>query len=489
MTFAPTGEQQAIIDAFKTGDDLVIEAGAGAGKTTTLRLVAEDNPKKSCAYLAYNRAIAGDAKGSFPSTTDCRTAHSFAFRAVGYRYKDRLDAPRMPGRILAELLGIEQPLVLNEMKGHVLNPVKIARIVMDTVLRYCHSAAEEMGEQHVATSDVIGLDEGGRNRIVSEALPLARKVWDDIVDIEGKLPFSHDHYLKLWQLSHPRLPFDYILFDEAQDADPCIAAVVDEQDVQVALVGDANQAIYSWRGAVDAMKGFAGNRLFLSQSFRFGEAIADEANKWLDLLDADLRIKGLDSISSRLEDLVAPAAILTRTNAGAVVEAMNYIAQGKRTAIVGGGQAVRALAEASLSLQRGQGTAHPQLFLFKTWEELREYVENDQGGTDLRVFVKMIDQFGADNLIRTIDQLCGEDFAEVVVSTAHKAKGREWDTVLISQDFKATKDIGGSGLARGELMLNYVGVTRAKKILDRKGLEWVDELLEEIVPQEYFLRA
>jgi ATP-dependent exoDNAse (exonuclease V) beta subunit len=36
----PTGEQQAIIDASQSGADLVIEAGAGTGKTSTLRLVA-----------------------------------------------------------------------------------------------------------------------------------------------------------------------------------------------------------------------------------------------------------------------------------------------------------------------------------------------------------------------------------------------------------------------------------------------------------------
>ena len=38
----PTEEQQAIIDAYRTGRNLVIEAGAGTGKTTTLKMLGAE---------------------------------------------------------------------------------------------------------------------------------------------------------------------------------------------------------------------------------------------------------------------------------------------------------------------------------------------------------------------------------------------------------------------------------------------------------------
>jgi superfamily I DNA/RNA helicase len=41
----PTGEQQAAVDAFATGATVVIEAGAGTGKTSTLRLLAAARPQ------------------------------------------------------------------------------------------------------------------------------------------------------------------------------------------------------------------------------------------------------------------------------------------------------------------------------------------------------------------------------------------------------------------------------------------------------------
>ena len=62
----------------------------------------------------------------------------------------------------------------------------------------------------------------------------------------------------------------------------------------------------------------ADQRLCLSQSFRFGPAIAAEANKWLQLLDAPLRLRGFDRIPSTVGPIACPDAVLCRTNAEAV---------------------------------------------------------------------------------------------------------------------------------------------------------------------------
>jgi len=62
------------------------------------------------------------------------------------------------------------------------------------------------------------------------------------------LRFTHGCYLKLWQLSDPRLLADYVLLDEAQDANPVAAAIADRKlHAQRILVGDRCQAIYGWR--------------------------------------------------------------------------------------------------------------------------------------------------------------------------------------------------------------------------------------------------
>jgi hypothetical protein len=473
----PTPEQQAITDAYLTGHNLVIEAGAGTGKTSTLRLLANAAPQRRGIYVAYNRAIADDAKRSFPPNVTCATAHSLAFRAIGRAFAHRLSAPRMPAREVARQLAITRPVPLG--RGHVLAPTQAARVAMDTVARFCHSAAAELGAQHVPT--VPGLDEPKVTQALAEAVvPLAQHAWADLSRPDGRLRFAHDHYLKLWQLSRPRLDAQVVLLDEAQDANPVIASVVDRQGhAQRILVGDRCQAIYGWRGAVDAMATFpADQHLALSQSFRFGPAIATEANKWLNLLNAPLRLRGAEQITSRVAPLARADAVLCRTNAEAVTQLMAAAEQGRRAALVGGGTDIRRLAEAAVSLREGQGTDHPELFAFQSWGEVQDYAAQDAGGSDLKVMVGLIDRHGPELVIATMDRLVPEQGAELVVSTAHKAKGREWPTVRIAGDFREPKGEQAT-ISRSEAMLAYVAVTRARQVLDPDGLAWLDRYLAE----------
>lgn len=470
----PTPEQAAILDATTSGGNLVIEAGAGTGKTTTLRMVASACPQQRMLYIAYNRAIADDARASFPGNVHCATAHSLAFAAVGRQFQARLNGPRLPAREVARILAI--PAVL-DLGKHALTSVKVARLVADTVRAFCHSDDAEILPRHVPAVPGIEGQEAAELRTATAAW--ARRAWDDITSLNGRLRFEHDHYLKLWAMGGPHLPYHLILLDEAQDANPLIASVVTSQQAQQILVGDQSQAIYGWRGAVDAMETFAGQRLALSQSFRFGDGIAHAANAWLDILDAPLRLSGNPRMNSSLGVLDAPAAILCRTNACAVAAVMEQLAAGRKVALAGGGDDVRRLAEACRDLRNGRPVLHPELMAFASWAEVQEFAEHDSGGSDLKTFVRLVDQHGPDAVIGLVDRLHAEEIADVVVSTAHKAKGREWDTVRISSDFRPEPYDDLGGLIREEAMLAYVATTRAKTVLDPGPLAGVSGLMPE----------
>lgn len=472
--YKPTQEQNAIVSAFATGTDLVIEAGAGAGKTSTLKLCAGATPRKRGLYLAYNKAIATEAQESFPPSVMCKTSHSLAFGSVGRQYAHRLKAPRQPARVTAEILGITEPLVLGKDVPP-LHPQQVARLVMEGVQRFCYSADPEPLRKHAPRLELFAPE---ANRELGKALhPLLVKAWADISRIDGRLRFTHDCYLKLWAMGNPQLPADYVLLDEAQDSNPCVSGLVNAQvNAQKVLVGDACQAIYGWRGAVDAMSTFNGERLYLSQSFRFGPAIASEANKWLQLLGSPLYLRGFDKIPSRLGMAHPADAVLCRTNGEAVRQAAVAVQLGQRAAIVGGGDDIRQLAEAAIEL-RGRGTtSHPQLLGFTSWAMVQDHVEHDAGGSDLAVAVRLIDTMGAERVIQIIRSLVPEAAADIVLSTAHKAKGREWGRVRVAEDFREPKpdESGQVHLDRGELMLAYVTVTRAQQVLERGGLDWVD---------------
>lgn len=486
----PTPEQQEIVSAFRTGRNLVIEAGAGTGKTSTLKMAAAADSRRRGLYVAYNRAIAQDAKKSFPPQVQCSTAHALAYGTAGRQFRHRLNGPRVPAREVARILGITGPTKIGDTELAPLAPVQVARLVSEMVSRFCRSADAEVSPWHAPHKP--GLDDPGTYRDLGALLaPLARKAWRDIVSQDGQLKFEHDHYLKIWQLSGPALKADYLLLDEAQDANPVVLDVVTRQkSAQLVAVGDRSQAIYSWRGAVDAMDQFPADRvLSLSQSFRFGRAIAHEANKWLEILSARLRLTGYDRISSMVTPCAVANAVLCRTNAEAMAQAMAAMEDGHDTAIVGGGREIRALAEAAVTLKAGAGTSHPELYAFQTWGEVQDHAENDPNGSDLRVLVKLIDDHGPDVIMQMVDRLCDERRARTVISTAHKAKGREWNSVKIATDFREPKRDPEKPdeipeIPAAEAMLAYVSVTRSRLTLDRTGLAWVDGYLPAESPAE-----
>jgi hypothetical protein len=71
---------------------------------------------------------------------------------------------------------------------------------------------------------------------------------------------------------------------------------------------------------------------------------------------------------------------------------------------------------------------------------------------------------------------------DVVITTAHKAKGLEWDNVRIGNDFwgpRRNTETGELDLpSPEELRLDYVAVTRAQKSLDPGALGWIFNLTD-----------
>lgn len=471
----PTTEQQAIITAARSGKNLVIQAGAGTGKTSTLKMAAHALGGRKAVYVAYNRSIAMEAAARFPSHVTCRTAHSLALQAVGREYAHRLRSPReLPSR-RAEILGTTWLDLGPTLK---ISPIQMARIAVETVMRFCYSANDEITLAHVPRQN--GVSDADHAAIAQTVLPYANRAWTDVCHRNGLLKFQHDHYLKMWALTKPQLPAEVVMLDEAQDSNPVVAQLVQQQEhAQRIAVGDSCQQLYAWRGAVDALTNWqADERLYLSRSWRFGPAVAAEANKWLAQLDTHMRLTGTPSIPSTLTELETPKAVLCRTNAEAMNQVLELLAQGSRVALVGGGADIRRLAQAADELKSGRRTSHPELYVFTTWAALQDYVEEDQAGRDLKPFVDLIDTHGAGPIIAAIDRLDAENDADTTVSTAHRSKGREWASVKIAADYPEPN--GNDTISHVDAMLGYVAVTRARMQLDRTGLAWVDRFCQSL---------
>ena len=486
MSHPPTREQQAAIDIARTGESCVIEALAGTGKTTTLGRVAEAMPTRNVTYVAFNKAIVEEAKTKMPGNTTCVTAHGLAFRTKGRLYKHRLNGARMRSDEISRILRC-QPFEI-KMLGTSKRMAHgwIAGQVRKTIDVFCQTGdPEPRASLHMPM--VPGIDEPrtmpdgttrnvrGPNHRALEAVidSYLARAWADIANPNGQLPFTHNHYLKLWQLDGPDIYADTILYDEAQDANGCMLAIVNSQSAQKVFVGDTYQQIYAWNGAVNAL-GLAepdAPRCHLTESFRFGPEIAMFANKALEWLQAPVELKGRATGAEFVGVIMKPDAILFRTNAAAVGEALRILADGRKPALVGGAKDVVEFAKAAVQLKAGVKTYHPELACFDTWVEVQDYVEHDPAGSELQALVKLVDDYGPDVIIDGLGQCVDERYADVVLSTAHKAKGREWESVQLWGDYPdpAERDISDE-----DVRLLYVAATRAKRMLDPTRVGFFD---------------
>lgn len=477
----PTTEQDNAVDAFGTGRTVVVQAGAGTGKTTTLKLIARSTPRPG-SFLAFNKVIAAEAQQAMPMNVQATTMHSLAFRTAGQALAagERLDQPRLSSAKLARILGIDGALAVqvSPTVRRLLQPSYLAGLVMKSVTRFCQSDRAEPSPLDVPRVPALDLpDSAGvrswrNNRELAKwLLPCMERAWADLIDPRGRLRFSHDVYLKAAQLAEVEMPGEFLLVDEAQDLNPVMMAWVSQQQAagkQLVYVGDTQQQIYEWRGAVDAMAAAEGNGAevtYLTQSFRFGPEIAYVANAILAELGAALRLVGTPSIRSRVAPQGRPDAVLCRGNAHAVHSVLALNRAGLMPFLVGGADEIVRFTHAAVQLMIGKPTNHPELACFEHWREVQEYVDADPQGDELRMLVNMLDDYGPEIVLEALSGLAGERDADVVVSTGHKAKGREWSSVRLAGDF-ASPGSNDNEVPPAEWRLLYVAVTRAQHELD-----------------------
>lgn len=473
-----TAEQKTCLAAFNSGQDLRIDAAAGSGKTTTLRyLMARGARQGRTLYTSFGRKIVEEARSRFPVHVDVRTNHSLAYRSCGnqWRAEGRLQN-RITGYQLAQACGwgsgVFAPHADTTQGGYA---------VMQTIANFCGSGDDALATDHVP----LLLDAAGKvDRDYTHCvLEQARAVWERMMAPGDRVPITHDVYLKAWALTHPRLEYDAILLDEAQDTSGLMIRLLAEQThAQRVIVGDRYQQIYAWRGAVNAMRQFKVDVVGkLTRSFRFGPAIATLANSVLEQYAGakDLHIEGSPELGSTVNMMgrTEPArAVVGRTNAALIVELIETQMRDRRNkyAVVGGVAEMKSLLYGIQDLMRGKRSSNPELLEFVSWQALMRAAA-DPPYAHLRPLVDLVNGYRIEQLLDELGRAEGNERDEAqckrVFSTTHRAKGREFESVELLGDFKVRDDKkpGQQGYRKWnpeEGNILYVAVTRAKLRLD-----------------------
>lgn len=480
MKITPTAEQRNIIDTALLGENIAIQAYAGASKTTTLLMTSQELIKPSL-YMAYNKAMADEAKEKFPDHVEVRTSHSLAYAHVGNLYRHKLQRPRGAyknlcgtGGEVGKYFKIE-PLKLS--KDKYLSVAAIGLCIRDTVNRFEHSADWSINDSHIP-NHLIRDFKKRKGFVESSFRPMivkwAKKLWELRKDVDSPILCTHDTYMKVFQLSKPKLTgYEVIYLDEAADVNLCLLDIFLNQDCQKLLVGDVYQSIYQWRGSVNAMAMTDFQELQLTKSFRFGQAVADVATKVLRNKHTgqyDAKLKGMETIesSTELDELQAeyPYTMLFRTNATLLAQAVEFIKDGVKLNIETDMSDFVKLLTSALALFQGdiKAVKHEAIVPFNTWDEMTTEASSNP---ELSRVAKIIKDGDALEYIRILETHYNVRDPNITLTTAHKSKGREWDTVVLADDFPSIYDAKGKfvGLDDQERNLLYVAVTRAKKKL------------------------
>lgn len=478
----PTDEQARAMRMFQAGEQLKITAVAGSGKSSTLlgiaRLEAQRNPSRNGLYLAFNRSVAKEASGKFPRQVQASTAHSLAYRHIRTTAHGplltKLDAPLATWKTVISAVGAEKLWLTSSGRPRPMSDYAIARLSMDTVERFCQSTDEKIGAHHVPTQP--GVEGADLAALQDKVMRCARRAWSNLLNPDRfEVRFTPSHYLKMWAMTGPVVgrEGDYLLFDEAQDANPILRDLVLRQEhLQTVFVGDSAQAIYAFTGAVDSLKSLTGRaEATLTQSWRFGPVVADAANQYLELLDAGVRVRGNPGRDSQLLDDQADVdAVLCRTNADAIAEVMAAQKANVPTALEGDVRAALQFCESAEKLMEGKSPQDPALMAFSSWSDLGDYAENATGASEIKVFYDLIEEHGVDEVRNTMNNLVTPQRASIICLTAHKGKGLEYSRVRVNRNWEIDPDgykgNGGPAELEAEYRLAYVALTRAMDGLD-----------------------
>ncbi|XP_026723828.1 F-box DNA helicase 1 [Athene cunicularia] len=499
-----THEQQRILNhKIERGQIVKIIAFAGTGKTTTLIKYAEKFADLNFLYVTFNKAVADRGKTVFPRNVTCRTFHSLAYGSVGKHYyeKGKLKFLKMSAYSISFLI--------QNRKGQSL--FIRGKTVLQTLETFFASSDEEICEEH---TPVWFKDTHGARKLVSDIekeinVKEAREIWHNMKkldgDVEKKYKMTYDGYLKLWQLSKPQLSgYDAIFVDEAQDCTQAIMDIVLSQTCGVILVGDPHQKIYSFRGAINTLYTMPHTHVYyLTQSFRFGPEIAYVGATILDVCKG-IRNKTLVGGNQKGDvrgSMEGKITILSRSNFNVFEDAVRLTGRERPIKIhmIGGlcrfgldrihdiwklSQPADERKKANLVIKDS---------FIKKWEEtegfigFKDYAERVED-KDLEVKIALVEKYREriPELVQKIESshVQQQAMADYIIGTVHQAKGLEFDTVMIADDFVKVPCRSGDHqritnfsiamYPEDEWNLLYVAVTRAKKcLLMSKSLEYL----------------
>lgn len=237
-----TDEQKDILQIVPNKQVVVVQAYAGTGKTTTLEAYCKQWNNYKILCISFNKSVVSHLKNVLSDLKHVTVEgfHKMAFKDFKTESNINFVDKLKPHNIQYNLTFKEKEELIKEFSN------------------FCYSCNDTFNSMFKDT-------------------------------VNGIIPYTHDSYLKKFQLKHKQLDFDIILVDEAQDCNDCMADIImSQKNATRIFFGDIYQNINTFRNRDNdtIISGlFLGNsdicKKYLSVSFRYGGKFGCIVNEFL----------------------------------------------------------------------------------------------------------------------------------------------------------------------------------------------------------------
>jgi superfamily I DNA/RNA helicase len=453
-----TAEQEHILDEVKKQNgNMMMNAYAGCGKTSTLEMIDKIAKQKPALYVCFNKRNATEAEDRMMSTTTVRTFNSLGHRiwaqSTGKNLK--VDAQKtyklfkeiadeVKGQAANEIWqsyeGVKQGIEFAKSLGYIPEGVhpNATRLLQRTHL---HSRFDEQPDD--LTADLI-------DAILKRSI---KEAYEGIIDYNDQVYMS-----ALFGGAYPKFPLT--LVDEYQDLSPVNHEMIRKLagNRRIIGVGDPCQNIYGFRGAKsngmdEATSAFNMTTKELSISFRCPSAIVLNARWHVPNFKFNREGGSVEDLTT-LDHLDIPdsSTFICRLNAPLFALAMRFINAGRGVSIVGADIGPR-LIKTMTKLGDASMNRVETLTAIDEWLEVKLGKESktaEDTAACMRVFASHGDSLG--QAISYAEHLFKQR-GSIQLMTGHKSKGLEF-THVYHLDPHLIRD------SRQEKNLRYVIETR-----------------------------
>lgn len=246
---------------FKGNISVAVKAVAGSGKTTTILDLAKKHSKKRILYLAFNKSLVTDIESKLGSrgirNLEVRTFDSLL-------YKTFVDVKGFQ----PTLTDVKPQMMTNISPWFQGKSFKMKSFYSKNFAKFCGSTTYTCMEKYCM-------------EVLKKKQPILEQMWAKAV--KGEL-CSFETIRKFCLMEHwfkrsIDANYDIIMVDEVQDFDMAmLRMLLDDTTVPKLFVGDPRQAIYEWRGCINAFDYMPKTALVIEfySTFRIGEPACDQ---------------------------------------------------------------------------------------------------------------------------------------------------------------------------------------------------------------------